>query len=148
MRITMHWLAGVTLITLLFVAFPTAVAHHSTAAIFDTQSILTVKGTATDIQWVNPHVYVHIAVKRDRQVEDWVVELGSMNNLDRAGWKRERVKSGDPLTITGWRGRAASNPYLGADNRSVGPAAVVAVKRSRIRRRIKVRRRGAATNSK
>ena len=72
MRIIMHWFAGVTLISLLFVALPTAVAHHSTAAIFDTQSTITVKGTATDIQWANPHVYVHIAVKRDRQVEDWI----------------------------------------------------------------------------
>ena len=80
----------------------------------DSQSIITVKGTATDIQWVNPHVYVHNAVKRDRQVEDWIVELGSMHNLDRAGWALERVKAGDPLTITGWRGRKATVPYLGA----------------------------------
>jgi hypothetical protein len=114
MRITMHSLAGVTLIMLLFVALPVAVAHHSVPAIFDTQSIMTVKGTVSDVLWVNPHVYLHFAVKKDGKAEDWVVELGSMNNLDRAGWTRERVKAGDPITITGWRGKAAKNPYLGA----------------------------------
>ena len=148
MRITMHWLAGVTLISLLFVAFPTAVAHHSTAAIFDTQSIITVTGTATDIQWVNPHVYVRIAVKRDRQVEDWVVELGSMNNLDRAGWTRERVKSGDPLTITGWRGRAASNPYLGATVDPSGLPRLVRLRNAEFGDGSKFTVEQAATNSK
>ena len=114
MRITMHWLAGVTLVMLLFLVLPVAVAHHSVTAIFDSQSIITVKGTVSDVLWVNPHVYLHIVVKKDGKAEEWVVELGSMNNLDRAGWTRERAKAGDPITITGWRGRAASNPYLGA----------------------------------
>jgi hypothetical protein len=63
----MHWLAVVTLITLLFVASPAAVAHHGTAAIFDYQTIMTVKGTVTDLQWVNPHVYVQIAVKESKK---------------------------------------------------------------------------------
>jgi hypothetical protein len=37
-----------------------------------------------------------------------------MNNLIRMGWPRERVKAGDPLTVTGWRGKRATKPYLGA----------------------------------
>ena len=113
MRITRHWLVGLPLI-MLFLALPAALAHHSFAAVFDSQSILTVKGTVADTRWVNPHVYLHIAVKKDGNVEDWVVELGSMNNLTRAGWTRERAKAGDPITITGWRGRRVSTPYLGA----------------------------------
>src|SRR5262245_61305877 len=114
MRTKMHWLAGVTLIMLLFVALPVAIAHHSVAAIFDNQSIITVKGTVTDVQWVNPHAFLHIAVKSDGKTENWVVELGTMSNLVRAGWTRERAKVGDPLIITGWRGKAARVPYLGA----------------------------------
>jgi hypothetical protein len=89
-------------------------AHHGFTPFFDGQSMITIKGTVTELKWVNPHVYVRLAVKKDSNVEDWIVELGSMNNLTRAGWTRERVKAGDPLTITGWRGKAATNPYLGA----------------------------------
>jgi hypothetical protein len=114
MRITMRWLAGMTLSLPLFATLPIAVAHHSVPAIFDSQSTMTLKGTVTDVLWVNPHVYLHIAAQRGGKSEDWVVELGSMNNLDRAGWTRERVKAGDALTITGWRGRPARSPYLGA----------------------------------
>ena len=114
MGITMHWLAGVALVMLLFPAVPAAVTHHGTTLIFDNQSMKTLKGTVTEMLWVNPHVYLHIAVKKDSKAEDWIVELGSMNNLDRMGWARERVKAGDPLTITGWRGKPAKVPYLGA----------------------------------
>jgi Family of unknown function (DUF6152) len=120
MRTTMHWLAGVTVVTLLFVALPFAVAHHSVKAIFDDQSTITVKGTVTGVHWVNPHAFLHIGVKNDGKAEDWVVELGSMSNLVRVGWTRERAKVGDPLIITGWRGKAARAPYLGATIDSSG----------------------------
>jgi hypothetical protein len=88
-----------------------------------------VKGTVTEVLWVNPHVYVHIAVDKDGKADDWVVELGSMNNIDRMGWTRERVKAGDPLTITGWRGKPAKVPYPRCDNRPVRSAAAAALKR-------------------
>jgi hypothetical protein len=85
---------------------PSATAHHSFAAVYDSQTTLTIKGTVTDIQWVNPHVFTHIAVKKGSQSEEWTVELGYMNSLVTSGWTRERVKAGDVVTITGWRGRA------------------------------------------
>ena len=114
MRIAIYWLAVVSLTILLFAALPAAVAHHGTVQIFDSQSILTVNGIVTEVHWGNPHVYVQIAVKKDGKADDWVVELGSMFNLERMGWTRERVRVGDPLTITGWRGKPAKVPYLGA----------------------------------
>jgi hypothetical protein len=60
-------------------------AHHGFTPFFDSRSIITVKGTVTELKWVNLHVYLHLAVKNDSKVEDWIVELGSMNNLTRAG---------------------------------------------------------------
>jgi hypothetical protein len=113
MRITIHRLAGVTLM-ILFMALPFAIAHHSVPAIFDDQSTITVKGTVTNVHWVNPHAFLHIAVKSDGKSEDWVVELGSISNLVRAGWTRERARVGDPLIVKGWRGKAATDPYLSA----------------------------------
>jgi hypothetical protein len=114
MRIAMPWLAVASLTILLFPALPAAVAHHSVVQIFDSQSIVTVNGIVTEMHWGNPHVYVQMAVKKDGKTDDWVVELGSMFNLERMGWTRQRVRVGDPLTITGWRGKPAKVPYLGA----------------------------------
>jgi hypothetical protein len=114
MRITLHWLAEVTLIMALFVPIPVAVAHHSVPAYFDDQSTITIKGTVADVQWVNPHAFLHIAVKENGKTEVWVLELGSVSNLVRVGWTRERARVGDPLIVTGWRGKAARVPYLGA----------------------------------
>jgi hypothetical protein len=114
MRLTIHWLAGVTVSTLLFGTFSATSAHHGFTPFFDEQTIMTVKGTVTEVLWVNPHVYLHLAIKEGNSAEEWTVEIGSMSNLIRGGWTREKVKPGDPLTITGWRGKRASNPYLGA----------------------------------
>jgi hypothetical protein len=110
----MHRLVGVTVIMFLFVALPFAIAHHSVPAIFDDQSTITLKGTVADVQWVNPHAFLHIAVKENGKTEVWVMELGSISNLVRVGWTRERARVGDPLIVTGWRGKAAKVPYLGA----------------------------------
>ena len=113
MQKTMQAFGGV-LIALLFLALPATLAHHGFAPFFDSESIITMTGTVTEVLWVNPHVYLHMDVIADGKAEEWTVELGSMNNLTRAGWTPERLKPGDPITITGWRGKPARNPYLGA----------------------------------
>src|SRR5262245_1758132 len=82
---------------------PAAIAHHAPSLYFTGQSI-TVKGTVTEIQWVKPHAWAHIDVKKDGKAENWVVELDSVNRLIKAGWAREKVKAGDLITITGPRG--------------------------------------------
>ena len=111
MRITM--LTAVTLIIVLLVALP-SVAHHGTEQIYDSQSIVTIKGTVSEVYWGNPHAYVKVAVKDGTRADEWVAELGSVFNIERVGWARDRAKVGDPVTITGWRGKPAKNPYLGA----------------------------------
>lgn len=111
MRITM--LTAATLIMLSLVALP-SVAHHGTAQIYDRQSIMTIKGTVSEVFWGNPHAFVKVAVRNGAKADEWVVELGSTFNLERLGWARDRAKVGDPFVITGWRGKPAKNPYLGA----------------------------------
>jgi hypothetical protein len=106
-------LTAVTLVIVLLVALP-SVAHHGTAQIYDSQSIMTIKGTVSEVYWGNPHAYVKVAVKNGTKADEWVVELGSTFNLVRMGWERDRAKVGDPVTIMGWRGKPAKNLYLGA----------------------------------
>jgi len=75
-------------------------AHHGTAA-YDQQPV-TLKGTVTDFEFINPHCQIYFDVKNDKGVtEAWQGELTSPNKLGRAGWTKHSLKPGDTITMTG-----------------------------------------------
>jgi hypothetical protein len=76
-------------------------AHHSSAA-FDTDHLITIKGTVTNFEWTNPHTFIYLDVKGESDnVEQWRVEGNSPNMLTRVGWTKDTIKPGDQLTVTG-----------------------------------------------
>jgi hypothetical protein len=76
-------------------------AHHGTAA-FDTNKTVTVKGTITDFQFINPHAQVFFEVKNEKgEIEQWQGELTAPNKLSRAGWTKRTLKPGDAVTVGG-----------------------------------------------
>jgi len=82
-----------------------ATAHHG-AGVFDAVTKVTVAGTVTDFQFVNPHVLVYMTVKGDDGKETkWGGELTSPNRLARDAravkWHKSIIKPGDSITITG-----------------------------------------------
>jgi hypothetical protein len=75
-------------------------AHHSITAEFDTSKSITVKGTLTKIEWVNPHAYVYVDSKDDKGVVTaYSFETGPPGNLRRAGVLRTMFSVGDTVTI-------------------------------------------------
>jgi Family of unknown function (DUF6152) len=77
-------------------------AHHSFAAEYDREKPVSLKGTVTAVDWVNPHAWIHLDVKDDAgQVTNWSCELGSPNLLLRNGWRRDTLKPGDAIIIEG-----------------------------------------------
>jgi Family of unknown function (DUF6152) len=95
---------GVTFAVAMLVAAPVA-AHHG-AGVFEPEKKVTVSGTVTDFQFVNPHVLVYMTVKGDDGKEvQWGGELTSPNRLARDAravkWHKEILKPGDSITITG-----------------------------------------------
>jgi hypothetical protein len=85
-------------------------AHHSFAAEFDIDKSITLAGNVTKVLWTNPHVYIFIDVKNDKEeVTNWGFELGGPNSLLRAGWTRDAVRIGDLVTIDGYRAKDGSN---------------------------------------
>jgi hypothetical protein len=81
-------------------------AHHSFAAEFDEKKPVTLKGTIAKMEWVNPHGWLYIDVKRaDGKTEQWALEFGSPNQLYRRGWTRESLPVGAEVTVTGWLSR-------------------------------------------
>ncbi len=86
-------------------------AHHATAS-FDMTTSSTVKGTVTGFDWTNPHAYIYLDVKDAKgTIEKWSVEMGTIGMLARAGWRRDTVKAGDEITVTGNRAKD-SKPFL------------------------------------
>jgi hypothetical protein len=85
-----------------------AFAHHGTAN-YDTTKTITVKGTITDFQFVNPHVIIIMEAKGDDgKVVTWQGELTSPNRLSRVGWSKSVIKPGDTLTINGFPTKSGS----------------------------------------
>jgi hypothetical protein len=92
-------------------------AHHSGAAEFDSTKKIDLKGVVTKVEWTNPHAHFYMDVKDSNgNVVNWNLELASPNVLIRNGWRRNSVKPGDVVSVTGSQAR---------DNSSLGIAQVI-----------------------
>ena len=75
-------------------------AHHSAAAEYDASKLLVLNGTVTKVEWTNPHVYFHLAVKNQSDTNiEWYLEMASPNGMLRQGWRPETLKPGDTVTV-------------------------------------------------
>lgn len=108
-------------------------AHHSFSAEFDSTKGIKVTGEVSEVEWMNPHAWIHLSVHEvcerraappggdDDDEEDWTCtttgadepvvwgfELGSPNGLMRQGWTRNSLSLGDRVTIEGSRARDGS----------------------------------------
>ena len=106
--------ARLFLFTALFTALFTVVlplaAHHSFDAEFDRAKPISISGTVTKVEWMNPHIWVYLDVTGDDgKIAKWQFEGGAPNGLRRQGWSRNSLKIGDMVSIDGWRAKDGSN---------------------------------------
>jgi len=91
-------------------------AHHAFSAEFDANKPVTFKGTITKMEWTNPHVWLHVEVKKpDGTVENWAFEAGTPNNLFRRGATRKTLPVGLEVVVDGYQAKDGSNRANGRD---------------------------------
>jgi hypothetical protein len=91
-------------------------AHHSFAAEFDSTKPVTLRGTVTRMEWINPHSWIHLDVKNpDGTVSKWMIEGGTPNTLFRRGFTKDSLKSGTEITVEGYRAKNGALRANGAD---------------------------------
>jgi len=75
-------------------------AHHGNSA-YDEARIVTITGTVTEFDFVNPHTQIYLDVKDAKgNVVHWAVESQSPGIMKRNGWSRTSLKPGDQITIS------------------------------------------------
>jgi hypothetical protein len=81
-------------------------AHHSFAAEFDVNQPITLEGTLTKMDWVNPHGWIYVDVKAaDGTVTNWAIEAGGPTQLLKRGLRKTDFPPGIPVVIKGFRAR-------------------------------------------
>ena len=100
---------------LLLAAVP-AFAHHAFAAEFDAKKPLQLRGTVTKMEWINPHAWIHVDVKKaDGTVESWMIEGGTPNTLLRRGFTKNSLLPGTEIIVDGYQAKDGSHRANGRD---------------------------------
>jgi hypothetical protein len=91
-------------------------AHHAFAAEFDANKPVKFTGTVTKMEWVNPHTWMHIDVKKpDGTVENWAIEAGTPNALLRRGLTKAILPIGTEVVVDGYQSKDGSHRANGRD---------------------------------
>ena len=100
----------------LFAAAAPAFAHHAFAAEFDAKKPVKLRGTVTKMEWINPHTWIYLDVKKpDGTVEECMVEAGTPNTLLRRGFTRDSLKAGTEVLDDGYQSKDGSLRANGRD---------------------------------
>lgn len=94
--------------TVLLLLATASLAHHSPSAIFDMGKRISVTGTMTKIDWVNPHISIAMEAKGDGgKLDHWTFESNPPSWYRSVGLGRaDFVKAiGQTVTVEGVRAR-------------------------------------------
>jgi hypothetical protein len=102
-----------------------AVSAHHSAAMFDDEKTLELRGTIKELQWTNPHIWIQVIVEEKGAKTEWSLEGGSPNSLSRRGWRSTTFKPGDQVTVrlNPMKDGTAAGGFVGAkfaDGKTIG----------------------------
>src|SRR3989441_9278393 len=90
--------------------------HHAISAKYKANKPIQLTGTVTKMEWINPHAWIHIDVKKpDGTVDEWMIEAGTPNTLLRRGFTKESLKAGTEVLVDGYQSKDGSLRANGRD---------------------------------
>ena len=94
-----------------------AYAHHCFEDVFDAKAPIAIKGAIIIVEWVNPHVLIHVSgAAAGEPAKDWMFWAATPNALLRLKLNRDALKAGTVVTIRGYKAKGASCPVSAAGN--------------------------------
>ncbi len=88
-------------------------AHHSFGAEFDKDRPVTLKGTLTKMEWVNPYGWIYVDVKgADGKIVNWAIETGGPTGLLKRGLRKSDFPIGIEVVVEGYlakNGKSVAN---------------------------------------
>ena len=85
-------------------------AHHSFAAEYDENKLITISGSVTKFEWINPHAMLFVeGTDSEGKTGRWKFEMGSPGALESQGWKKADLKNGDRVIVEGYAAKDGSN---------------------------------------
>ena len=90
-------------------------AHHAFEAEYDQKKPVHLVGKVTQMEWINPHSWIHIDVtEADGKVTPWMVECGSPNIMLRRGFTKRSLEKGTELAVEGYQAKNGTNRANGS----------------------------------
>ena len=91
-------------------------AHHAFNAEFDANKPVSFSGTVTKVEWINPHVWLHLdVVMPNGRTENWGFEAGTPNVLFRRGFTKASLMPGTKVKVDGYQAKDGTRRANGRD---------------------------------
>ena len=115
MRTTARTLGAIAVAVGLLRMTAPVVAHHAFSAEFDANRPIKLEGVVTKVEWINPHSWIHIEVKKDGKPQAWMIEAGAPNSLTRRGFTKESLPIGTKIIVDGYQAKDGAMRANGRD---------------------------------
>ena len=81
-------------------------SHHAFSSEFDIDKPISLRGTITRMEWVNPHTWLHMTANiEDDTIQEWMLEGGTPNTLLRAGLTQQILLPGTEILVRGYQSK-------------------------------------------